>query len=209
MKSLSKGFTLIELLFSTSLALIILGFFFELTAFLYRDYLHQGAFAESLQESRIATSFFQNEIQNTGMDPLGTAFKAPNIGEPIMEASETVFHFMGDRNANGNNKDGNEDVRYEWFGKNCNGGCEKKRPYTLYRKSGGENGSLQEMALGIETFRLEYFDENGNQLSSGLLEKAEREKIRSLKLTLQPVTKDKSRRGGREWISEVYFKNIG
>jgi type II secretory pathway component PulJ len=216
-----RGSTLIELLFSLSILIIVLGSFYGLTAFLHRDYANQGAFAESLQESRAATSFFQNEIQNAGIDPTGKAFtgesykgkvptdckKPPRIVVPIMEASETVFHFTWDKDVNGDSVGKNEDIQYEWVGKGGTDSCKRKQsPYTLHRDTGG---GQQEVALGIETFRLEYFDENGKKLPSGLLGQTDRRKIRKVKLTLRPLIKDKSEERKREWISEIYLKNIG
>ncbi|MBI3359096.1 MAG: prepilin-type N-terminal cleavage/methylation domain-containing protein [Nitrospirae bacterium] len=221
MKSLSSGFALIELLFSMAIMLIVLGSFYGLTSFIYRDYAGQIALAETRQESRVATTFFQNEIQNAGLDPSGTAFNGGQLNtkifpnckqtlqtvEPIIEASETVFHFMGDKNANGNNGDSNEDVRYEWVGEKGEDGCKEKRtPYTLYRDTGG---GQQEVALGIQSFRLDYFDENGTLLPAGFLTKDERIKIRKVVLTLRPLTKNDTKKEEREWTSEIYLKNIG
>ncbi len=179
MRSNHRGFTLIEIIFSLSIAFVILASFYGLTAFLHRDYVRQGAFAESLQESRVATSFFQNEVQNA---------------EQVIEASETTFHFIKDKI-----------IRYEWMGEKPH--KKNKIPYTLYREIGG--GSLQEFALGIASFRLSYFDENGNPLPKGILAQGERMKIRKVLLTLKPVAKGIENGGNREWISEIYLKNIG
>ena len=233
--SLSTGFTLIELLFSITIFLIILGAFYEINSFIYRDYSRQIALTESAQEARVAISLFQNEIQNSGLDPNGTAFKGslskgevpfncvkkPEIAEPVMEASETVFHFMGDRYPKEKKKDDdgnlipewvryqdrNEDVRYEWVGKEGVDSCKKPRtPYTLYRNTGS---GQQEVALGIEKFRLDYFDENGTRLPKGFLGQEDRRKIRKVVLTLKTLKRRNTKQGNHEWISEIYLKNLG
>lgn len=179
MRSNHRGFTLIEIIFSLSIAFVILASFYDLTVFLHRDYTRQGALAESLQESRVATSFFQNEIKNA---------------EQVIEASETTFYFKK-----------NKTIRYEWMGEKPH--KKDQTPYTLYREIG--TGGLQEVALGIASFRLSYFDENGNPLPKGLLAQGETMKIRKVLLTLKPVAKGIDNGGSREWISEIYLKNIG
>jgi len=235
MISLHAGFTLIETLVSVALSLIVLSFFYTFTTFLYQDYVKQSSLSESLQESRVATSFFQSEIQNAGLDPTGTAFQGPRFDgevpitcvkdshfpEPILEASETIFHFMGDKNGSGvfnqkddaiKYKDTNEDVRYEWVGKEGLDSCKTARPpYILYRDTGGHP---QEVAVGIQHFQLKYFDEHGNPLPSGLLTLMERIQIRKVVLTLKPLSKENTQvgtapaNGKHEWISETYLKNM-
>ncbi len=180
MVSNHRGSTLIELLFSISILLIVLTSFYALTEFLHRDYVNQSALAESLQESRIATTFFQDEVRNA---------------EKVIEASETSFHLMWDENNDGDFDDPNEKIRYQWFGKRS----KSQSSYTLTRKTGND-GKQQEVALGIRSFQLEYFDENGRQLPSGLLGQANQSKIRKMILTLK---------GSRTWTSEIYLKNIG
>jgi prepilin-type N-terminal cleavage/methylation domain-containing protein len=179
MRANHRGFTLIEIIFSLAITFVILASFYDLTAFLHRDYTRQGALAESLQESRVATSFFQNEVQNA---------------EQVIEASETTFHFIK----------GNI-IRYEWTGKKPH--KKTQMPYTLYREIG--QGGLQEVALGIASFKLSYFDENGNPLPKGILAQGERMKIRKVLLTLKPAEKGIENGGRREWTSEIYLKNIG
>jgi hypothetical protein len=172
------------------------------------------------QESATAISLFQNEIENAGLNPAGTAFshfsngkvsvdceKKTHLAEPILEASETVFHFMGDKNANGNSENGNENVRYEYVGKGGIDRCHNPQTsYTLYRDTGG---GLQEVATGIAKFQLDYFDGDGTRLPAGFLTHAERMRIRSVAVTLQPVTKDTPKEKKRPWRSEIFLKNIG
>jgi hypothetical protein len=183
-QSCSKGFSIIEILFSISITLIIFVSFYGLTAFLHRDYVRQGAFAESLQESRVATYLLNQDIQNANT---------------ILEASETTFALA---------VTGQNDTHYKWLGESCNSGCVNNEiPYTLYRKIG--KGGFQEVALGIQSFRLLYFDENGVPLPSGLLTQPECNKIRKVVLTLQPLTKENKEAKKHGWRTEIYLKNIG
>ncbi len=221
------GFVLIELIFSTAILLILTGAFSALTVFLNQDYQEQVALAETQQEARVALSLFSNEIQKTGLNPRGDAFvpgnrtkqqvpilgptgctKGPQSVHPILEASETVFHLMGDLNGSGRfhrEEDEGEDVLYEWVGEKGIDRCGKKRtPYTLYRDTGG---GKQEVALGIVAFLLTYYDENGQKLPAGMFNESERDKIRKVVLTLRTVTKEGAKQ--REFSSELFLKNIG
>jgi prepilin-type N-terminal cleavage/methylation domain-containing protein len=235
MKSLSSGFTLIEVLIASTILSVLLASFYQLLSFLRQDYQGQIAIAETDQESRVALSLFQNEIQNAGLDPTGLAFlgphtsgrvpvftgvtclKQPQSAEAILEASETVFHFMGDQNGSRTfdrkneekeeQNDRNEDVRYEWVGQSGRDVCRTRRdPYTLYRNTGA---GQQEVALGMTDFKLRYFDENGEPLPVGALNQTERLKIRKVRLTIQSGFNKKNNRRGREWNAEIYLKNIG
>ncbi len=216
-----SGFTLIELLFATAILLVLTSAFYTITAFLHQDYQTQMAVAETQQEARVALSLFSNEAQKTGLDPTGAAFvpenqtneksgcaKKPQPFHPILEASETVFHLMGDVNGSGRfdkKNDEGEVVRYEWVGKEGIDSCGKRRaPFLLYRDTGG---GAQEVASGIASFRLTYYDENGQKLPAGSLKESERDQIRKIGLTLQAVTQKEQER--REFSSEIFLKNRG
>lgn len=229
MRNCSRGFTLIELILSTAILLFLTGAFYTLAVFLYQDYEAQVAQAKMQQEVRVALSLFSNESQITGLDPTGRAFypkkktkgRVPVRGElkcakeakwaqPILEASETVFHLMGDKNGTGRfdldegkEKDAGEDIRYEWVGKAGVDSCGDKRdPDVLYRDTGG---GMQEVAVGINAFLLTYYDENGEKLPAGALKESERRKIKKVTLILRADTKE----GEREFSSEIVLKNRG
>ncbi len=221
-----RGFTLIEVVFAMAIMLIVTAGAYQLMGFLYSDYAGQLAIANMQQEGRAAASIFANEIQHAGLNPRGDAFIPANQTkasvpvqcaaqkrpvEPILEASETLFHFMGDRDGSGkfdseeDEEDTNEDVRYEWVGGEGFDSCGKKRtPYTLYRNTGG---GQQEVALGIVLFHLDYYDENGQQLPGGFLNEMQRAEIRRVTLTVRTIIGEGANKREREWISDVFLKN--
>ncbi|MEK7286203.1 MAG: prepilin-type N-terminal cleavage/methylation domain-containing protein [Nitrospirota bacterium] len=228
----SGGFTLIEVLIASSILVIVLGSFYQFLSFIYHNYEGQLAIAESDQELRVAVSLFQNEIQNAGLDPIGTAFSGPRTkdtvptkcvkieqpAQPIMEASETVFHFMGDINGGSTfnqENDRNEEVRYEWVGKSGRAVCDRKKSKrrdedTLYRDTGG---GLQPVSSGISYFNLDYFDENGQQLegvgADPFLDPTNRNGIVKVLLTMRTSNNKRPDKMGQEWRSVIYLKNRG
>ena len=233
----NSGLTFIELVFAIAIMGVMMGAFYTLVINLNKNYNDQVAIAETQQSVRVALSLFSNEVQQAGLDPAGNAFigpfskkrKAPHFdstnncqeiarsASPIMEASATVFHFMGDKNGNNcfneackldnNEPDRGEDIRYEWVGSSGKDICERKENATdtLYRDTGG---GLQEVASGIKAFTLTYYDENG-KLPDGILNAGERARIRKIKLTLQGGVGEGAHEKKRELTSEIVLKNRG
>ncbi len=205
---------------------VVLTAFYQLLTFFSRDYESQLAIAETHQQSHVALSLFRNEVQNTGLSTTTATFLGPQTNgrvpvacqrgqrnaEPIMEVSETVFHFMVDVDSSGTfnkNNDNNEDVRYEWVGKSGRALCDKQNntrgPNTLYRDTGG---GLQEVASGITNFKLRYFDEGDVLIpENALMDK--RNQIQKIVLTIKSSSGQNLNRKDSEWNTEIYLKNIG
>ena len=242
MKHPKGGFTFIELVFAIAILAVVVSGVYTLILSLNRNYQNQVAIAETQQAARVALSIFSNEIQHAGLDPTGKAFdgihatksnrvpvynpatekcsRTRRPAEKIMEASQTVFHFMGDINGSGafnrsckddtgsDPCDRREDIRYEWVGKAKGPGICRSgsiSPYTLYRYTG--KGS-EEVVLGIQTFNLVYYDENNTPLRSGLLSKTDRELVRKMVVTVEAVTPGGTEKK-RKLVSEIFLKNIG
>lgn len=235
----NKGAALIELLFSVAMMLIISGSFYQLMISFYQSYEAQDAIAEMQQQGRVAIDLMSREIGQAGYDPTGTIFdptkkketagKVPiannsmnqcdlkqKTPERVMEASPTFFHYIADLNADAGlsgGEDNDEDVRYEWVGKEGKNSCGDTKPaFTLYRNNGG---GAQEVALNIKSFNLTYFDENGIQLLTGTLASNQRALIRKVVVTLQAQTARKdpnyvSNEGyrTRQFVAEIWLKNM-
>jgi prepilin-type N-terminal cleavage/methylation domain-containing protein len=227
------GFVLIELIFAVAILLILTGSFCLVAHFLYRDYQTQVAQAEVQQEGRVALSLFSSDIQRTGFDPSEKGFlpgsrrktglvpieiqpgrctRGAGPARPILDASETVFHFMADRNGNSSfyrkvknreDSDPEEEVQYEWVGGSGRDRCgRKKTPYVLYRDTGGGG---QEVALGIADFSLAYYDADGNRLPIGWLGESDREAIHKVVLTVR--AEQKGAVSGNAISAEIVLKN--
>jgi type II secretory pathway pseudopilin PulG len=231
-----SGLTFLELIFAIAILGIMMTAFFTLVVQLGQNYNDQVAIAETQQSVRVALSLFSNEVQRAGFDPKGNSFavlptnppthptksrhaplfnnnkdcsKEVREASPIMEASEAVFHFMGDKNGNGTfekNVDDGEDIRYEWVGSSGKAICgrEKKDPNTLYRDTGG---GMQEVASGIEAFTLVYYDENSVPLPSGPLAATDRGRIRRIEVTVRGRIGEGDKK--RELTSAIVLKNRG
>jgi prepilin-type N-terminal cleavage/methylation domain-containing protein len=243
MKHPRGGFTFIELVFAIAILAVVVSGVYTLILSLNRNYQDQVAIAETQQAARVALSIFSNEIQNAGLDPTGTAFNDTNTtksnrvpvydtttekcsrarrpAEKIMEASQTVFHFMGDLNGSGafnqscsddtgsDPCDRKEDIRYEWVGEGRGPGICRKgsiSPYTLYRYTGK---GAEEVVGGIKTFNLTYYDENNKPLLSGMLSKTDMKLIRKMIVTVEAVTTGDKVEKRRTLTSEIFLKNIG
>ena len=143
--------------------------------------------------------------------------------ERILEATPTSILFLADLNGDKDVDDPNdtsEDIRYEWVGLNPDPDeaskdlCGNNREaYTLFRSTG--SGGMQEVALNIESFNLSYFDEDGNQLPSAPLLKAQRESIRKIVLNLtarsekqDPHYPENDGYRTRSFSMEVRLKNL-
>ena len=229
-----KGTTLIELIISIAIMLVLFEGFYQLFISLYQSYKSQEAIAEAQQQARVAIGLISREIQQTGYDPIGTAFEDKTEGkvpvanpsgkncapspkaEPIMEAAGAFFHFLADVGEDGNFSQGNDDIgeeiRYEWVGLSGINSCgDKKTPFTLYRDTGG---GAQEVASDIESFSFEYRLEDGSVISDGSLDDAEKSLVRKIvvRLTARTDRPDPNypSNGGyrtRELSSEVWLKN--
>ena len=238
MKQPSSGLTFIELIFAIAVMGIMMSAFYTLVVHLSQTYNDQIAIAETQQSVRVVVSLFANELQQTGLDPTGNAFtgkktktrpiplfdvdrnnppvplnceKRGTDATPIMEASQTVVHFMGDKDGNGTfnqdeeNVDKGEDIRYEWVGSTGKDICGRGKNFTntLYRDTGG---NLQPVASGIKGFKLTYYDENG-KLPDGILNAKERERIRRIELYIQGGIGAVPDERKREMTSIIVLKN--
>ncbi len=247
MKHPKGGFTFIELVFAIAILAVVVSGVYTLILSLNRDYQDQVAIAETQQAARVALSIFSNEVQNAGLDPTGKAFdgihftKSDRVpvydsvtgkcvrearpAKKIMEASETMFHFMGDVNGSGafdqsckNKKDDDppskdcdrrEDIRYEWVGESKGPGICRSSPvflYTLYRNTGT---GAEEVISGITNFNLTYYDENNRPLPAGMLSPSDLELIRKMIVTVEAVTTGGKVEKKRKLVSEIFLKNIG
>lgn len=236
------GATLIDLIFSTAIMLVVMASFYQLLLSFYENYGLQEAVAEMQQQARVANDLISREFQQAGYDPTGTLFSSddrPNEGkttkayskrgctagshpaESISEATPVLFHYSADLNGNaGLNRDDDidEDIRYEWVSATGRDSCgNKKNPYTLYRDS-GSGGGAQEVALNIESLKLTYFDENGNELTGNssveALNLVQRGKIKKVVIALIVKADQKSQaqrvnqnHQNRKMRSEIWLKN--
>ncbi len=205
--------TLIGLLLATAVTGMVAASFYALFILFHKNYRLQEAAAEAQQQARVAQGVIA-EVEQAGYDPMGTLFKGvPGtagkvpvfrngqcrktvlIPEPVMEATPNIIHYIADVNGNGRlyvedihgkkDIDSDEDVRFSWVGERptketCRG--KEYRPWTLYRDSGGGG---QEASLNIVLFRLDYFDEEGNQFPAVVLDTAQRARIRKIVSTLR------------------------
>lgn len=229
-----EGATLIELIFSVAIMLVLLTAFYGLFISFHESYQLQTAIAEMQQQARVAEGIVSHEIMSSGYDPTGILFRSDDLpnpdrktrgeskahciragheAEPILEASPVVFHYLADLNGNGRideASDIDEDVRYEWVGPGGKDACGIRRtPLTLYRDSGG---GAQEVALNVEIFKLEYFDENEFPLPSQDLTRMQRSRIRRVKIVLVTRSDQKGEilprnHAQRRLISDVWLKN--
>ncbi|MFQ5780596.1 MAG: prepilin-type N-terminal cleavage/methylation domain-containing protein [Nitrospiria bacterium] len=234
-----KGATLIELIFSIAIMLVVAGSFYQLLISFYQNYEVQNAIAEMQQQGRVAVDLISREIRQAGYDPTGEVFREDKPAETkkrkirclkkkydaerIFEATPTVFHFLADLNANGkvdngdkNKPDVDEHIHYEWIGADSVDSCgikTKIKPYTLVRDSGG---GRQGVAPNIESFQLDYYDENGVPIpSNALTDPSQRERIRKVVVTLRVRTERRDPRyeknegyRTRRFVSEVWLKNM-
>jgi Tfp pilus assembly protein PilE len=236
------GATLIELMISTALMILLTTSFYNLLLSFYKNYGLQEAIAEMQQEARVSDDLFSREVRQTGYDPTGTLFLsnhqanvakttkvfskvACDIGEHpaerIFEATPTLFHYLADLNGSAvtnQEKDIDEDIRYEWVGPTGIDSCgNKKRAFTIYRDS-GSGGGAQEVAFNIEAFKLSYFDEEGSELIGNLpaqaLDLERRGRIKKVIMTL--TVKSSLKKAAdisqtnqtRKLTSEVWLKNM-
>ena len=228
------GVTLIELMVVMAIMGIVTLSLYQLLESVSKSYRMQVDTAERQQQGRVAMQVVLGEARLAGSDPKGptqglfssgskTAGKVPIqcveeqvSPEAILEASGTVFHFVADLDGNGLlytttpdneiSSDDNEEVRYEWIGPTGKNSCNNPKPANaLYRNTGG---GAQEVASGIESFALAYYDENGIQLAVPQegLNTAQRAQIRRIEITL--TAKTIQGKLGTALTSEVWIRNM-
>ncbi len=233
-----RGLSLLETLFSIAIIITIAASFYQLLGSFYKNYELQEAIAETQQQSRVTTDLFWQEIRNAGLDPTGTLFDPVNARQTknrnlfnglaclsaqhsvqkVFEATPTMFHFLADLNENGtvDNIDPQEHIRYEWVGDSAADdkvgtdpdACGIERPsYTLYRDSGG---GMYPVASNIIEFNLAYFDEDGIQLPSLVLDAAQRGRIKRILITLTAQTDHSNPREERrrEMQTHIFLRNL-
>lgn len=190
----NSGFTLIEILISLAMASIVSMAIYALFVVQHRIYLAQKQIADIQQSLRSCMYLLESNIKHACFDPLNSASPA------IIVADKQSFGFQADLNSNGRLQsektgaggtattlvnDSNEQVTYG-FSKTTQG------IGNLTQSNWAAGGA--DMADYIECLNFVYLDENGAVISPLPLSQSDRQRIRSVEVTLVARSESKDPR---------------
>lgn len=166
-----NGFTLIEMVVALGLSLVTVGAVYSLYVSELRAQNVREDRLEMQQQARVVVDVVSREVLMAGYDPRGvnSDMDLTNDFHGITYDSDRLI-IKADLNGNGLIADANESIMF----------VSNSKTHTLRRNTGGGN---QPFGENIESFLVEYFDQEGNPTVDSA-------NIRQVKVTVTARTED-------------------